>query len=384
MDQKKLIASKQMGLGNLTLVMPSAFPTGGAEEALLQVIKAPASREFSWQVVFLEHGPLVDQVKPFVEESLVVTCGRTRNIWRWWKASKAIERHALAFQSDLILGWMTKGHVYGGLAAWLGKIPAAWFQMGLPDNGLLDWVSRRVPSKVVFTCSEFAAREQRTKQPSSNVIAIPLGVDLSRFEILSLPSPAEARKQLGLPSDGPIIGIVGRLQHWKGMHTLIDAMPRILVNHPESTCVIVGGAYPAEPKYESFLKQRAKKYGLESKIIFAGSQVNVPIWMQAMDIVVHASIREPFGIVVVEAMSLGKSVIASVPGGPAEVIRDGKNGFLSHHSDHQMLADKINLLLDDSNLRNEVGRTAINDATHYFSSTAFAQRLTVAIRTLGH
>jgi glycosyltransferase involved in cell wall biosynthesis len=241
-----------------------------------------------------------------------------------------------------------------------------------------------MPSKAVFTCSEFAAGEQRTKQPDSNVIAIPLGVDLSRFGILSLPSPDEARKQLGLPGDGPIIGIVGRLQHWKGMHTLIDAMPRILENHPDSNCVIVGGAYPAEPKYESFLKQRAKKHGLESKIIFAGAQVNVPIWMQAMDIVVHASIREPFGIVVVEAMSLGKSVIASVPGGPAEVIRDGKNGFLSHSSDPLMLADKINILLDDANLRNEMGNAAINDATHNFSSDAFAQRLTVAIRTLVH
>jgi len=378
-----VIASNQKGIGNLTLVMPSAFPTGGAEEALLQVLKSPASREFSWQVVFLEHGPLVDQVKPFVKESLVVTCGRTRNIWKWWKASKAIERHAHAFQSDLILGWMTKGHVYGGLAAWLGKIPAAWFQMGLPDNGLLDWVSRRLPSKVVFTCSEFAAGEQRAKQPGSNVVAIPLGVDLSRFEISNLPSPAEARNQLGLPSDGPMIGIVGRLQHWKGMHTLIDAMPRILENHPESNCVIVGGAYPAEPKYESFLKQRAKNHGLESKIIFAGAQVNVPIWMQAMDIVVHASIREPFGIVVVEAMSLGKSVIASVPGGPAEVIRDGKNGLLSLGSDHLMLAEKVNTLLDDANLRNELGRNAMNDAKHYFSSNAFAQRLTVTIGTLG-
>lgn len=325
----------------VTIVMPSASPTGGAEEAFWQLVKSDAARELSWQTIFLEDGPLVEQVKPHVQESVVISCGRTREIWKWWKASGEIKRHVRAFKASLVLGWMTKGHVYGGLAAWRCKTPAAWFQMGLPENGLLDRVSRLLPAKAVFVCSDFVAGEQRAKQPKANVVSIPLGVDLTRFDITKLPTSLDARRQLALPLTGPIIGIVGRLQRWKGMHTLVSAMPLILKEHPDAICLIVGGPYPAEPAYESELRNQAKHLGICDRVIFAGAQQNVPIWMQAMDVFVHASNREPFGIVVVEAMALGKPVIACTPGGPFEIIESNLNGWCCEFEDHLSVSSTI-------------------------------------------
>ena len=70
----------------------------------------------------------------------------------------------------------------------------------------------------------------------------------------------------------------------------------------------------------------------------AGKQTNVPDWMMAMDIVIHASDREPFGIVIVEAMALGKPVIASIPGGPEEIVTDGEDGLLVRSGDAGALA----------------------------------------------
>lgn len=366
-------------MANVTLVMPSASPTGGAEEAFVQLLKSDAARQIDWQAIFLEDGPLVEQMKPFAKQSLVVQCGRTREFWKWWKASGQIAKLAKDFQSDLVLGWMTKGHVYGGLAAWRAGMPAAWFQMGMPEDGLLDRMSRWLPAEAVFTCSEFVAGLQRAKQPRANVIPIHLGVDLTRFDLHELPTPSQAREQLGLPATGPIIGIVGRLQRWKGMHTLIDAMPTVLRSHPDAHCVIVGGAYPAEPEYEKELHQQVELLGIHSSVTFAGAQSNVPHWMQAMDVFVHASRQEPFGIVVVEAMALGKAVVAAVPGGPSEMIVPEKNGLLFETGDSAGLAENLATVLSDPTLRKTIGDQAMDLARSKFSSGAFARRTVNAL-----
>lgn len=363
---------------SVTLVMPSASPTGGAEEAFCQLLKSNAARSMRWQLIFLENGPLVAQVEPFVARSLVVQCGRTREFWKWWKASTMIAAFAKEFQSDLILGWMTKGHVYGGLAARRAHIRAAWFQMGLPEDGLLDKVSRRLPAEAVFTCSEFVAGLQRAKQPSANVVPVPLGVDVSRFDHRKLPTPMLARQQLGLPSSGPIVGIVGRLQRWKGMHTLIAAMPTVLQSHPDAHCVIVGGAYSAEPDYESRLREQVADLGVDAFVTFAGAQTNIPLWMQAMDVIVHASEREPFGIVIVEALALGKPVIACSPGGPEQILRDLPSCLLVPFENSQALSQAViqtrTRLADDTAERIARGRQ--------FSASMYSERLVIELEKI--
>lgn len=362
--------------------MPSASPTGGAEEALVQLIRSEAAASVAWQLAFLEDGPLVKDLGEHAAESFVVPCGRTREVGKWWRAAGRISREASRFNSSLILGWMTKGHVYGGLAAWRAGLPAAWFQMGLPEDGLLDRVSRRLPAKAVFCCSGFVVREQLARQPGANAVAIPLGVDLSRFDLSKLPSPSEARAQLGLPAAGPLIGIVGRLQRWKGMHTLIAAMPEVLARHPDAHAVIVGGEYPTEPNYARDLRQQVRTLGLEAKVTFAGGQKNVPLWMQAMDVFVHASEREPFGIVVVEAMSLGKPVIAAVPGGPEEIIGGAADGLLTPSGDAPSLSDGIRRILSEGCGGERVGSNARSRAVSNFSAESFAQRCVSAAREL--
>jgi glycosyltransferase involved in cell wall biosynthesis len=166
------------------------------------------------------------------------------------------------------------------------------------------------------------------------------------------------------------------------MHTLIAAMPEVLKIHPDAQCVVIGGIYPAEPKYESQLREQVFELGIESRVTFAGSQSNVPLWMQAMDVAIHASKREPFGIVVVEAMALGKAVIAAVPGGPAEIIRDGVDGFLTDSADCVMLADRINQFLDDVTLRERLGAEANRQSYSRFSSDAYSHRLCEALSDL--
>ncbi len=112
-----------------------------------------------------------------------------------------------------------------------------------------------------------------------------------------------------------------------------------------------------------------------------GAQTNVPLWMQAMDIFVHASDAEPFGIVIVEAMGLGKPVIAGSVGGPTDIITERVNGLLVDFEDHDGLASRILEVLDDQNLRQALAQGALTRAQD-FSTAIFARRLVQALSDL--
>jgi glycosyltransferase involved in cell wall biosynthesis len=119
--------------------------------------------------------------------------------------------------------------------------------------------------------------------------------------------------------------------------------------------------------------------GVTDAVTFAGFQQDVPRWMQAMDVIVHASDREPFGIVVVEAMSLGKPVIAGSEGGPAEIMIDGEHGLLTPFGDAAALARAITRFLGDAALAERCGAAAARRAKEY-SAQAYAERLTDVVR----
>jgi glycosyltransferase involved in cell wall biosynthesis len=103
--------------------------------------------------------------------------------------------------------------------------------------------------------------------------------------------------------------------------------------------------------------------------------------MQAMDVVVHASDNEPFGMVIVEAMALGKPVVASNTAGPTEIITAGLNGQLTPFGDAAALAAAILRYLDDAPFARRVGAAARQRA-EAFSSKAFAAHVVEALRGL--
>ena len=207
------------------------------------------------------------------------------------------------------------------------------------------------------------------------------GVELERFAPDRLPAPPDARRRLGLPLSGPLIGIVGRLQRWKGMHVLVEALPDLLRAHPDAHAVLVGGDHALEPEYPAFLTGRIAALGLEDRVTRAGLQHNIPEWMQAMDVIVHASDREPFGIVVLEAMALGKPVVAGDAAGPTEIITDGVDGLLSPYGDAPTLARAVGRYLDDPAFARETGTAAKSRAAE-FSTQRYAQNVVQALREL--
>src|SRR6202008_978070 len=118
------------------------------------------------------------------------------------------------------------GHLYGSPAAILAGIPSIYFQRGLPDNSLIDRLCRLLPAAGALCCSGYVARLQQEKV-SYRTIGIPSPADIDRFSAMrSVPSES-LKKKLGFFSDKPLVGIVGRLQRWKGMHVFVEAMTAV-------------------------------------------------------------------------------------------------------------------------------------------------------------
>lgn len=365
----------------VVVVMPLAEQLGGGEMMFRHLLLHAPRELVEWIVVFTQEGPMVAEARALGHEVHVIPAGRMRQLPTRWRASRAIARLAMERRADLILGWMVAAQLLTGVASLLTRprIPAAWYQVGRPRPDWLDRLATRLPTRAVLVLSRDAAAAQARVRPSRPQRLVYPGASLDRFDAVRGDAPHGLRARFGLPATGPLIGIVGRLQRWKGIHHVIDAMPLVRARHPAAHLVIVGGPHHTEPAYSAELAVRVQRHGLGDAVTFAGFQQDVPRWMQAMDIIVHASDREPFGIVVVEAMALGKPVVAGAEGGPAEIITDGVDGLLAPYGSAPAIADAIGRFIDDPALAARCGAAAARRARD-FSAQRFAAECTAAVR----
>jgi glycosyltransferase involved in cell wall biosynthesis len=181
--------------------------------------------------------------------------------------------------------------------------------------------------------------------PSEKLVVIHNGVELPREPI---PSPQEARAALGLPSEGPLVGAVSRLEPVKGIKFLIQAFAQV----DNATLVIVGDG----PEHAA-LGELTGNLGIVDRVHWAGHRRDVPYLLPALDVFVQPSLHEGMPNTVLEAMAAGLPIVATAVGGTPEVVVDGITGLLVPPRDPDRLAEAIVALLRDPNLRRTMGRS---------------------------
>jgi len=360
------------------VVMPLGTALGGGELMLRQLLVHGRGRGIDWIVVFLRDGPMVAEMRALGLDVHVIEASRFRNVPARLRAIARVARLARESGADLVLGWMVAGQLTAGAAALVAGTPCVWFQVGTPRPDWLDRLATLLPARGVLVLSRGVADAQSKVWPRRRQWLVYPGASLDAFDPSKLAAPAGMRTTLGIPPDGPLVGMVGRLQRWKGMHVFVAAIARVRAARPDVRAVIVGAPHETEPRYADELRSQVRALGLDGVVIFAGFQRNVAEWMQAMDVFVHASDREPFGIVVLEAMALGKPVIAGAEGGPGEVITDGENGLLVRFGDDQSLADAILRYLGDDAFAARVGAAARTRAAA-FDDRTYAENVIAAL-----
>jgi D-inositol-3-phosphate glycosyltransferase len=212
------------------------------------------------------------------------------------------------------------------------------------------------------------------------VVVIPPGVDLDLFHPHLI---VEARTQIGLPKDAQMILFVGRIERLKGLETLLRAAALLQERgflSPACPCVMVIGGDPDNPREEMrYLQELRQTLSVTNVVTFLGKrqQTELPLYYSAAQAVVMPSQYESFGMVALEAMACGTPVVASGVGGLLYLVRDGRTGYHIPDSDPAALADKLQKLLSDERLRQDLGRHAANLAHAYSWERITDQMLTL-------
>lgn len=347
------------------IVMPLAEQRGGAELALMHFLAGVEhSRRGDIFVCYLEDGPLAHWTSAAGFPTAVIPSGRLREPWAGLRCMYALAAWLKRNRIRVVISWMNKAHLYAGPAALFRGVPAVWWQHGVPRNRGLDLAVTLLPARRVLACSRAAASaQQRVFGQRAELRTIYPPVDLEFLS--SIGTAQQSRASLGLPESGLIIGIVARLQRWKGVHIFLEAASELLRQGLNLHFVVVGGPHPLEPDYAASLEQRARELGLADHVLFSGYQANAAQWMAAMDVVVSASFGEPFGMVIIEAMALGKAVVATRLAGPTEIITDGVNGLLVTPGCVEELANAIRRLIEAPEMRAGLARAARTRAELY-------------------
>ena len=209
-----------------------------------------------------------------------------------------------------------------------------------------------------------AASLTALKIPPSAVSMVPEGLDAAHFVQLAARRPSF---DMTVPGNCVVIGMVGCLVPWKGHGVFLEACARVLQKH--RVMVYIAGDTPdGDAGYKNELQDQARALGISGEVHFLGHCANVAPVINACDIMVHASTApEPFGRVLLEAMALGRPMVATDAGGPAEVIDHEVDGILVPLGDPEAMARAILTLISDEELRSRMGLTAAQKVRMVYS-----------------
>lgn len=246
-------------------------------------------------------------------------------------------------------------HCQGFLGSCLGyclskitKVPYIVTVQRLEDGNFFKNLIYR-KAKLCIAAS-LAIKDYFKKIGCKNIEIIPNGVDLKRFENLE-------RK----PHDGFVVMTVARLEKVKGIEYLIRAFARLSLPGRLSLIIVGDGSKRDD------LEKLAVELGLGEKVKFAGQipPEGIPEYLTMADCFVLPSLKEGFGIAILEAMAARVPVIASRVGGILDIVKDGKTGLLVKPGEPEEIAQALDKIYNSRELSNNLVNSAITELTRY-------------------
>ena len=231
------------------------------------------------------------------------------------------------------------------MAAWLASVPCVIHIHGYGKLTYFDKLFTIFVKKIIYISESVRKHYHKLGYPICKGMVIHNSIEpteyLKQFDRESI------RNEFSIKNDEILVGIIGRIEHWKGHEYFIEGIYQALKKIPNLKGLIVGelekNYTPEKNKlYLRKLLSLVSNKGLEKKIIFGGYRSDIPRVLAGLDVAVHASSKpEPFGLVIIEAMAAGKPVIATKDGGVKEIIHNNEHGHLVHCKDAGAIAEKI-------------------------------------------
>jgi glycosyltransferase involved in cell wall biosynthesis len=210
------------------------------------------------------------------------------------------------------------------------------------------------------------ARAQKAYPFSGRMHVILNGIRMDRHR----PDPGARtaiRKELGIASDAWVVGSVGRLDDNKNQSALVRAMEPLL--GPESHLVLVG-----EGSSMAKVRAAAANTDYPDSVHILGRRDDAHRVVAALDVFALSSLSEGLPLVILEAMATGAAVVSTDVGGIADVVEDGKSGFLVPPGDDEAMRGKLQELAENRGLASQAGRLARDQVQERYSSERMARQ----------
>lgn len=344
--------------------------SGGVERGTLEMGRYLTDQGHK-SLVVSAGGRLVEQLEDERSQHIKIPVGSKSPVALW--CLLPMRRHMLKHKVDIL-------HLRSRMPAWIGYVACKMLPKSKRPTivttfhgfySVNEYSAIMTKGEVVIAVSE-GIRDHIKEQYhiSDKVVVIYRGVDQNLFDPDKLdPTDVDQlRKKWDIDPDLPVIMLPGRFSFWKGQDYFLKALA--LTKNQQYQAVLVGDI-SENPSLVEELNQIIDEHNLKSKVKMVGYCAQMPVAYSLADVVVSASSKEPeaFGRTTVEAMAMGKPVIATAHGGSLETVVHGKTGWLVNPSDSQEMANAIDLFLDLNEMqRKEIGEEGQKRALQNFTT----------------
>lgn len=296
----------------------------------------------------------------------------------------SVARSSRRERYDLIHTHLTCATYLGFMAGFVNRLPVVTSVHVLTHDLVYRRLFPRKRNRIV-TVSDFV-RDSLVNQgiPAQGVKTIYNGTEFcANNEMLTTPhadnlSELPVRAELSVPPNAELVGLFARVDEFKGHPVLVQAMRRIVDVRPNAYFVCVGSV---EPAMQKSLWESAAKDNVAERMRFTGVRDDVQRLLGAMDVVTLPSRYEMCSMAIIEAMAMGKPVVATRAGGNPELIADNETGVLIERNP-DALADALITLLSSPSRRLAMGEAARQRAATHFSANVMVDNIESLYREL--
>ena len=329
---------------------------GGGERYLELLFDRLDRTRYRALLICPEPGPFVGHMKARGVETHLVHLAPLFNPMALWRLTRLLARERVT----ILQTHGARANFYGRIAGRLAGVPVI---ISTVHNSLKDytahWLTRWFYAKAlrltlslvhqIICVSDSTRRDLIDECPAAEarIQTVYNGVDPSAFP--SQPDRQKVRQELRI-TRGPVLVVIARLTEQKGHRYLLQAFPDLLKTWPQLCCVFVG-----EGELHETLHRMAIDLGVERACRFLGARDDIADILAAADLFVLPSLSEGFPFVLLEALAMGRPVIASRVNGVSELIEDHKTGLLVPPRDPQALGAAIREVLNDPTAASKMG-----------------------------
>ncbi len=340
------------------LQVVSSSATSGAERHIVILSRTLQKQGHQVLTVCPQDGWLPKELQSAGVHTLPVAMRGAGSLVTFLRLVRLVRRQRI----DIIHTHLTRAAYYGLLLGLLTRKPVVSTVHVFTSDPAYRWLSR-LGNPLIAVSEAVRCWLIEHGVPASEVQTVYNATDFVSLNGSAAQASREVRHEFALPPSSNLIGVFAKVSPIKGQDLLIESLPQVLRAHPNTYVLFVGSTDSA---FAERTRRRARQLKVEEHVLFTGLRTDVARLMQAVDIVAMPSRSETFGMAALEAMALGKPVVATRVGGLPELVRDGETGVLVDLTTASLL-HALNELLTRADLRAHLGENARSFSHRYYT-----------------